>query len=160
MHRRGHVGAALCCYAPVGAALHRGGDPGLAVLGAAVAVALSTVPDTDEYLPIDHRGPTHTVWFVGGATILSAAIGGGAGIAVGRPIAVAATVGAAAALSLTSHLLADSITPMGIRPLYPVSMWYRSFDVTPAADPRANTTMLGAGILFTLVCQGIALAVP
>ena len=49
---------------------------------------------------------------------------------------------------------------MGIRPLYPVSMWYHSFDVTPAADPRANTTMLRAGILFTLVCQGIALAVP
>lgn len=130
------------------------------MLGAAVAVALSTVPDTDEYLSIDHWGPTHTVWFVGSATALSAAIGGGAGVAVGRSIAVAATVGAATALSLTLHLLADSITPMGIRPLYPVSMRHHSFDVTPAADPRANTTMLRAGTLLTLVCQGIALAVP
>ena len=41
-HRWGHVGAALLAYAPVGAAATAAGAPGLAALGAVVAV---TVPD-------------------------------------------------------------------------------------------------------------------
>ena len=111
-------------------------------------------------LPIDHRGPTHTVWFVLGGAAIVAAVAGIAGAAIGRPGAVAATGGIAAALSLGSHLLADSITPMGIRPLYPLSAWHHSFDITPAANPRANTTMLGVGTSFALLCQVIALGVP
>lgn len=160
MYRWGHVGSALFCYGPVGAALSRAGEPELALVGAVVAVALATVPDADEFLPIDHLGPTHTVWFVAAAAALSAVAGGIVGFAVGRPIAVAATVGGAAAISLTSHLLADSITPMGVRPFYPLSMWHHSFGVTPAANPRANTTMLGVGIAFALLCQGIVFALP
>lgn len=160
MYRWGHVGAALFVYGPVGAALNRAGEPGLAALGAVVAVACATIPDADELLPMDHRGPTHTVWFVLGGSLALAAVAGMVGASVGRPIAVAATVGVASALSLASHLLADSITPMGIRPLYPLSMWHHSFDVTPAANPRANTTMLGVGALFALFCQALALGVP
>ncbi len=160
MYRWGHVGAALFCYAPVGAVLSRSGTPELAALGAAVAVAFSTVPDADEFLPIDHRGPTHTVWFVVGAALLTAAVGAAVGAAAGRTIAIAATVGTATAISLGSHLLADSITPMGIRPFYPLSMWHHSFGITPAANPRANTTMLGVGIVVTVVCQAVAFSLP
>ena len=89
MYRWGHVGAALFCYGPVGAALSRAGDPELALAGTVVAVALATVPDIDEFLAIDHRGLTHTVWFVGGGAVLSAAVGVGVGLAIDRPIAVA-----------------------------------------------------------------------
>ncbi len=158
MYRWGHVGAALFLYSPVGAVLSHGGDPELALVGGVIAVALATVPDADEYLPIDHRGPTHTVWFAAGGATCVAAIGWLAGLAIGRPLALAATVGTAAAISLLSHLLADSITPMGIRPFYPVSMWHHSFDVTPAKNPRANTVMFGVGVTFVAVCQGFAYA--
>lgn len=157
MYTWGHVGAALFCYAPAGAALTHAGEPGLAVAGALVAAALSTLPDADEVLPIDHRGPTHTVWFVAGCAALVGAAGWAIGLAVGRPAAVAVALGGAAAVSLTSHLLADSITPMGVRPFYPVSAWHHSFGVTPAANPRANTTMLGVGVLFVLLCQALVL---
>ncbi|TKR25729.1 metal-dependent hydrolase [Natronomonas salsuginis] len=160
MYRWGHVGAALFVYGPVGAALSRGADPWLAAFGAAVAVACSTAPDADELLPIDHRGPTHTIWFVLGGTAVVASIAGVAGAPIGRQVTVAATAGTAAALSLGSHLLADSITPMGIRPLYPLSAWHHSFDITPAANPRANTSMLGVGLSFALLCQAIALGIP
>lgn len=158
MYTWGHVGAALFLYAPAGAALTRAAEPGLAVAGAGVAIALATLPDADELdvVPFDHRGPTHTVWFVAGCSLLLAGVGWLAGAAVGRPSTVAATFGLAAAISLTSHLLADSITPMGIRPFYPVSMWHHSFEVTPAANPRANTTMLAFGALFALLCQAAA----
>jgi len=160
MYRWGHVGAALFLYGPVGAALTRLGEPGLAALGAVVAVACATVPDADERLPIDHRGPTHTVWFVVAGAAVVALVGAIGGAAVGRPGAVAATAGVAAGLSLGSHVLADSITPMGIRPFYPLSAWHHSFDVTPAANPRANTAMLGAGVGFALACQAVAVGMP
>lgn len=159
MHSRGHVGAALFCYGFAGAALTRVNEPDLAIVGAIVAVVLATLPDADEYLPIAHRGLTHTVWFVTGVATLSALAGGILGYAVGRPLGVAVTVGAAAAIALGSHLLADSITPMGIRPFYPLSTWHHSFGVTPAANPRANTAMLGFGVAFALFCQLIAFAI-
>ncbi len=158
MYRWGHVGAALFCYGPVGAALSRAGDPELALAGTVVAVALATVPDIDEFLAIDHRGLTHTVWFVGGGAVLSAAVGVGVGLAIDRPIAVATAVGTAAAVSLVSHLLADSITPMGIRPFFPVSAWHHTFGITPAANQRANGAMLCAGFAFTIACQALVLA--
>lgn len=160
MYRWGHVGAALFCYAPMGGALSRIGELKLTILGAVFALLFATVPDADEYLPINHRGVTHTVWFVAAAAGLAAGIGGIIGVVVGRQLAIVVTVGMAAAISLTSHLLADSITPMGIRPLYPVSAWHHSFEITPAANPRANTTMLGVGIGFTLLCQGFTFVFP
>jgi inner membrane protein len=157
MYRRGHVGAALFCYAPMGAVLSRIGEPGLTVLGATITVLFATVPDADEYLPINHRGATHTIWFVAAAAGLAGGIGGIVGGVVGHQLAIGVIVGVATAISLTSHLLADSITPMGIRPFYPVSTWHRSFEITPAANPRANTAMLGIGIGFALLCQGFTL---
>lgn len=156
----GHVGAALFCYAPVGAALSRGGEPALALAGAAVAVALSTLPDADDYavVPFDHRGTTHTVWFVALGAGVGAGIGALAGLLVlGRPAALAATVGGATFVSLGSHLLADVITPMGIRPFYPLSMWHHSFDLTPAKDPRVNAAFLGVGLAVALAFQAVVL---
>lgn len=155
----GHVGAALCCYAPVAAAQSARGEPGLALLGAGVAVACSTLPDVDELdlLPVDHRGPTHTVWFVALGALLAAGIGALAGTFVGRPLAVAATVGVAASVSLGSHLLADVVTPMGVRPFYPLSAWHHSFDLTPAKNPRVNVTLLAVGLAVTVASQAVVL---
>ncbi|MEF8807754.1 metal-dependent hydrolase [Natronomonas sp.] len=157
MYRLGHVGAALCCYAPAAAALTANGDPALAAVGTAVAVAVSSLPDADELLSIPHRGPTHTVWFVAACSLLAAGVGFAAGARIGRPSALAVVVGSAAAISLTSHLLADSITPMGVRPFTPVSGWHHSFDVTPAANPRANAALFGAGTATALLAQALAL---
>jgi inner membrane protein len=151
----GHVGAALFCYAPVGAALSRGGEPTLALVGAAVAVACSTLPDADDYdvVPYDHRGPTHTVWFVAIGAAVAAGVGALAGLAVGRPVALAGTAGVAVFVSVGSHLLADVITPMGVRPFYPLSMWHHSVDLTPAKNPRVNTAFLGVGLAVAVAAQ-------
>lgn len=162
MYTWGHVGAALFCYAPAGAALTYHGEPALALVGAGVAIAFATFPDADELdlVPLEHRGTTHTVWFVAVCSLLLAAVGWAVGSLLGlSPGLLAATVGGAGAISLTSHLLADSITPMGIRPFYPLSMWHHSFGVTPAKNPRANTTMLAVGVLFALACQAVVVIV-
>lgn len=83
-------------------------------------------------------------------------VGAVVGATVGRPSGLAAAVGAASAVSLGSHLLADSITPMGIRPLYPLSTWHHSFDLTPAKNPRANVALLAGGGLLAVSCLAAA----
>ncbi|QLD86420.1 metal-dependent hydrolase [Natronomonas halophila] len=157
MYRLGHAGAALCCYGPVAALLSAGGDPTLAVAGTAIAVACSSLPDVDEVLPIPHRGPTHTVWFVTACSLLAAVIGVVAGARLGGPSTLATVFATATAVSLVSHLLADSITPMGVRPFAPLSDWHHSFDVIPAANRRANVALFGAGAGIALLAQTLAL---
>lgn len=147
MQGPGHVGTALLATTPFTAALAATGAPDLAVLGLAVAVAVASLPDFDQSLPIDHRGPTHTVWFVVGLGLL-AAVGGWLVAPRVGPVA-----GAAVGLSLTSHLLADSITPMGIRPFAPLSNRELCFDLVLAANRRANWLLFGAGLVVTLLAQ-------
>ncbi|WP_144923920.1 metal-dependent hydrolase [Halorubrum salsamenti] len=158
MYWRGHVGIALLAYAPVAGAIRAAGEPGLAVLGAAVAVAFATVPDLDHRLPVAHRGPTHTIAFAvaaGASVAFAAAIAVPAGdgaalfpprVGTGLPPWTPAFVGGVATLSLGSHIAGDAITPMGIWPLRPFRERHVTFDLTPAANSRANRLFLGAGV--------------
>jgi len=169
MYWRGHVGIALLAYAPVAGAVRVVGELGLTVVGAAVAVAFSTVPDLDHRLPVAHRGPTHTVAFAvaAGALVASAAAiafsaGDGtvfllAGDGTALPAWTPAYVGGVATLSLGSHVAGDAITPMGIWPLRPFRERHVSYDLTPAADPRANRLFLGAGVAALALSVGLTL---
>jgi|AntRauTorcE11898_2_1112593.scaffolds.fasta_scaffold00037_48 inner membrane protein len=165
MYWRGHVGIALLAYAPVAGAVRVAGEPELATLGAAVAVAFATLPDADHWLPIAHRGATHTVAFAvtagalaavvaglvlpGGADSVLLASGGTAGPAAtgaGLPPWSPTFLGGVVTLTLCSHVAGDAITPMGIRPLRPFRGWHVTFDLTPAANPRANRLFFGVGL--------------
>ncbi|MES3517012.1 MAG: metal-dependent hydrolase [Natronomonas sp.] len=140
MHAPGHVGAALLFYTPTAAFLMPV-DPALAVVGFGVAAAVSTLPDVDQQLPVPHRGPTHTLWFVLAATVAAGLL---TGVIAGSSTAVAG-IGLAVCLSLSSHLLADSITPMGIRPFAPLSRRRYTADLTPAANRSANAALFAVG---------------
>lgn len=150
MHVLGHVGATLAVYAPVGAVANAVGEPRLAVIGAIVAVSVSTLPDIDEFLPMTHRGVTHTCWFLAGASLAGAGAGWLAGLVLGRPATLAVVFGGATALSITTHLLLDSLTPMGIRPFSPLSRRWYSLDVIRSANPKANAALAVIGTLATL----------
>jgi len=160
MYWRGHVGIALLAYAPVAGAVRTAGEPGLATLGAVVAVAFATLPDADEWLPVAHRGPTHTVAFVAAAGAV-AALAVGVALPAGAPTGAAlppwtpAFVGGVAALSVCSHVAGDAITPMGIRPFRPLSRWHLTLDLTPAANPRANRLFLGIGVAAIALSVGL-----
>lgn len=159
MERWGHVGAALAAYAPVAFVTAALGLEDLALLGALAAVALATLPDVDHRLPLlSHRGPTHTVWFV----LLVATAGGAVGWSAGAPAGLAAAVGlaafggAVAGLAVASHVAVDALTPMGVRPLAPVSNRWISFDLTRSANPLANwlVLVLGSGVAIGAFALG------
>ncbi|THE65960.1 metal-dependent hydrolase [Salinadaptatus halalkaliphilus] len=149
MYQLGHYGAALLVYAPLGGVVAVLGAEWLAVVGGVVCVSLSTLPDIDHRLPgISHRGATHTVGF---ALLVGAAVASAAAILIdaaplaleGFVIAFAFLVGV---LAIGSHLLADALTPMGIRPFWPVRGSHYSLEVTRAANPIANYVLLALGV--------------
>ncbi|MCU4924630.1 metal-dependent hydrolase [Halobacteria archaeon AArc-dxtr1] len=154
MYQQGHYGAALLAYAPVGVAVGMAGFETAALLGAMACVSVSTLPDVDHRLPfVAHRGPTHSLAFVLLVAVSfaagMAAIGDVTGAAVGSErVGFAFVVGA---IGVGSHLLADAVTPMGIRPLWPVSDRHYTADLVAAKNPLANYALLGLGLAVTAV---------
>ncbi|MFC6732859.1 MULTISPECIES: metal-dependent hydrolase [unclassified Haladaptatus] len=147
MYATGHYGAALLVYAPVGVALTLSGQFELAVVGGGLMLAFSTLPDIDIKTPlIPHRGPTHTILF---ALLVGAGLGWVA-LRLTTPILAGFAFGVGV-LSIASHLLADWITPMGIKPFWPFSRRRYSLDLTTAKNPVANYLLLGLGVFVTAV---------
>ena len=148
MHRKGHVGASLVVYAPFGFLVAAFASLEAGAVGAVGVASLAMVPDLDMRIPfVKHRGITHTVWFA-----LLVGLGfGGVGLAVGLRSGVveALLFGGAGfvfgAVTIGSHLLADALTPMGIRPFAPVRDTEYTLDLFTAANPLANYALLGLG---------------
>ena len=154
MYRPGHYGVALLAYTPLGSVVALAGYEATAVVGCIVAVSLSTLPDYDLRIPfLEHRGPTHTLLF---ALLVGVALAGVTTTVVGENTAFAGlgVVGFAFAvgiLSIGSHLLADALTPAGIRPFWPFSNRRYTADVTRASSTLANYLLLALGVFVTVV---------
>ena len=158
MHREGHIGAALLAYTPVGGVALALGFDMFALVGGVVVVGLSMLPDYDQRVPgLDHRGPTHTVWFALLVGLVLGVVGGLAGRESG-PLAV---LGLAAfgflvgVVTIGSHILADSLTPAGVRPFAPYRDRRYSYDLARASNPIANYALLTVGVVT--VALGFAL---
>ncbi|MBP1902280.1 inner membrane protein [Halorubrum trapanicum] len=163
MHRNGHVGASLAVYAPFGFLVTALASIEVGLVGAAGVASLAMVPDLDIRVPfVKHRGITHTVWF---ALLVGVAFGV-VGLALGFQSGVAAALlfGGAGflfgAVTIVSHLLADALTPMGIRPYAPVWDTEYTLDLFTAANPLANYGLLGLGGVVAAVALVAGAAVP
>lgn len=157
MHREGHVGVALLAYAPVGALTLALGFGHLALLGAGGAVVLAMLPDYDQRVPgLEHRGPTHTVWFALAVGAVLGVFGGLSGAEHGLLSALALAVWASVVgvATVGSHIVADALTPAGVRPLAPYRNRHYSYDLARARNPLANYALLALGVL----AAGAALA--
>jgi inner membrane protein len=154
VYRTGHYGVALLVYAPVGFVLAAAGRPTAAVAGGGVVLALTPLPDYDQRVPfVEHRGVTHTLLFAG---VVGGGTGGATGALTGAP-ALTALGFALGTLAVLAHLLADVLTPAGVRPLWPLSSRSYSLSLTTAANPVANYLLLALGVFATAAA---ALAVP
>jgi inner membrane protein len=158
VYRNGHYGAALLCYVPVGFTLLAAGFEGVAAVGGALSLGLARAPDIDLRLPlVSHRGITHTLWFV----VFVAALCGAAGWVLATPLGLtsprtaAVFAGGIAGLSVTSHLLADVITPSGITPLWPLSGSHVTFDIVRADNWIANQVLLALGVFSAVAVTAV-----
>ncbi|WP_458206007.1 metal-dependent hydrolase [Haladaptatus sp. NG-SE-30] len=145
MYRPGHYGVALALYAPVGFVLVVAGLADRALVGGVALLALAMLPDLDSKTErLRHRGGTHSLLFAAVVGILSGIVGG---VLAGPWYAVFGVL--VGVLAVISHLLADVITPMGIRPFWPFSDRHYTLDVTPASDRTANYLLFVAGSTLT-----------
>ncbi|MFB6086653.1 MAG: metal-dependent hydrolase [Halodesulfurarchaeum sp.] len=151
MYRTGHYGAALLVYAPVAFLLLSAGLEGLAALGGAIVLGGAMLPDVDQRLPfVSHRGFTHTIWFALIVGLGLGAVGWIGGFEFGsvRRVGLAAFGFVVGTLTVGSHLFADALTPMGIRPFAPFGTDSCSLGVTRAGSPIGNTLLLVLGVLL------------
>jgi inner membrane protein len=160
MYVLGHVGISLLLYAPIVAGL-LSTKPLLAVLTGILMVGLAPLPDLDTRTQrVDHRGPTHTIWFALGVGLLVALVAGVGTVVLGTitggdsfgglrltPLWMAGWFGGVSTLTICGHLVGDLVTPMGIWPFRPLSDWHHTFDLTPSKSPRANQFCFGAGMV-------------
>lgn len=154
MKQTGHYGVALLLYSPIALFLLAQGYNGLALIGGALAIALATAPDCDCVVPfLKHRGVTHTVVFA----LLIGLLVGTAGWIVGSHVdVVTATTFSRFAfvvgtVTVISHLLADVLTPMGVRPFWPLSNRHFTLNLVLAKNWAANVVLFALGATATLL---------
>ncbi|WP_435154894.1 metal-dependent hydrolase [Haladaptatus sp. DFWS20] len=152
MYRPGHYGVALALYAPIGGILVAIGMVNRALLGVGILLALAMLPDLDSKTTrLNHRGPTHSLAF---ALLVGLLTGVVAGILAGIVSGISNGMWFAGfglfvgTLAIVSHLLADVVTPMGIRPFWPVSGRHYTLAITPSSDPRANYLLFVSGTVL------------
>lgn len=153
MYRHGHYGVSLLVYAPIAYTLVQFGEPGFAVLGGVLTLALTPVPDYDHRLPfVTHRGVTHTILFAVLVGSVLAATGWLIGTAVDTATGLRlATFGfCVGTFAIGAHLLADVITPAGITPFWPLSRRKYTLGLTRANNTVANYALLAAGVFATV----------
>jgi inner membrane protein len=164
MYRDGHFGVALALSVPIVGVLIAAGHSKVAGLVFAVVFASEPLPDLDStaYVSLPHRGPFHSIVFAAGVGFLASVVGFVFGTLFGTfaPI-IGVIVGSLSAFyGVCTHLVADVINPLGIRPFWPVSdRCYRIPEpdgVCKADNPIANVLFLFGGILLTLI---VAMAV-
>ena len=160
MHRRGHYGLALLAFSPLAFLLDIGHASSATLVGIVIVAGVAPLPDFDQRIPfVKHRGITHTVWFIIGMSMTASAVTWIAAVQGGKtlhqtvpaagpvsPVLPAFTVGFLVALGLTTHLLGDVITPMGIKPFAPVRETKYTWKLTTSGDATANNVLLVAGL--------------
>ena len=178
MHRTGHTGVTLAVYAPVAYVLVSDGQVTLALLGLIGMVVIEPLPDRDMEIPwLTHRGASHTllgalvIGLLAAATVvimsqiapvyLELSVDTSA-VAALDSVTLTLFAFAIGFLAVVAHLLGDVLTPMGIRPFWPVSARRFSLNLWTASNPLANPLLfvLGVSVLASAMWFSFDLIVP
>ncbi|AXR79913.1 metal-dependent hydrolase [Natrarchaeobaculum sulfurireducens] len=107
---------------------------------------------------VPHRGPTHTVWFVGAVGVATgfagALIGWNAGLL--EAILLGSFTFLIGAGTVISHIAADALTPAGVRPFAPRNETKYTYSVARVANPLANYALLAIGFVAAAGAVGLA----
>jgi inner membrane protein len=148
----GHFGITLFLCAPLANILVSSGHRVEVPRWVGIALVITLLPDFDIFLPwFTHRGITHSllaavclgVVVAAVVTAISRVRAPGPSENHVRQAILGFTVGAG---TVVGHLVGDVITPMGIRPFYPVDSVY-SLNLVYAKDVGANLAFVVIGIV-------------
>lgn len=143
MKALGHLGIAALAFTPVFVLMWSSGERRAIVVAVAVVGIGAMAPDVDLYVDaLAHRGVTHTIpaAFVGGCVV------GFIALAYTQGAHRSAFYGLVGTTAVLLHLVGDVLTPMGLRPLSPVSGWEVSLSLFLSRNPTVNRTTFAAGV--------------
>ena len=151
MYTKGHIGISLLLYAPIMSWLLANGFVGFGIAGFLFVGAFATLPDQDQNVWfLSHRGRSHSIgsaFIFGLSTVLilvlvftfSAMFLVPLGSIIGvPPMAIIGFFGFISVFTFISHLLADLLTPSGVRVLRPFSDKKYGAGLVYASNPVAN----------------------
>lgn len=142
MYRRGHLGLNALLYAPVVPLATARWSLQVALWGALIAIVTATLPDADERTGlIEHRSLTHTVWFALAVGVVTGVVT----LLVGFPTSVGWLGAAVGTGSVLAHLAGDVVTPMGLRPLAPLSNAHVTLDLFKSKNGAINRVVFLVG---------------
>ena len=147
----GHLGITLFLCAPLANVLVASGRRVEVPRWVGIALVVTLLPDFDFVLPwVTHRGVTHSLLAAGclgvGVAVVTAVRWDGSALSPDDRLRRARLGFVVGAGSVLSHLLGDLITPMGIRPFFPVDSVY-TLDLVYAKDIGANLAFVVVGVV-------------
>jgi inner membrane protein len=149
MYSPGHVGIALLCVTPLAAGLCLAGHRRAARVSVLGFLLTASAPDVDLYLAgVPHRGITHTLVAAGVVGLLFGIVA-----VLTRSPSLSTRVAdfvfgcLVGILGLSTHLLGDVVTPMGIQPFAPLVDAHYTLNLVYASDPTANAGLFVAGLV-------------
>ncbi|RZN60719.1 metal-dependent hydrolase [Methanonatronarchaeum sp. AMET6-2] len=155
LHQEGHIGLCLLFYTPIVYTGQHIGVPWiLLILSTATAISIANIPDIDlKTTFLSHRGFTHTILF---ALITGTTTGflylGIASLFNPFPLEIRIAVlllgFLTGFLAITSHIAGDMLTPMGVKPYWPLKNKKISLSLFKARNRLANTIFLALGIII------------
>ncbi|WGI18126.1 metal-dependent hydrolase [Methanonatronarchaeum sp. AMET-Sl] len=159
MYQEGHIGIALLFYGPVAYIYLELGTPWLVLFFTTLtAITLANLPDIDlKTRFLSHRGSTHTILFALIIGLFTAFTFLGV-ISLFKPLPTEIRIGAWILGFLTgftpilSHIFGDMLTPMGVKPFWPISDKKITTKMFKARNRIANTSFLIIGVfIFTSI---------
>lgn len=173
MYKNGHRGLALFLSAPIVAVLILLELYALAILFSSAAFFMPSIPDIDihlqEYLPISHRGITHTIWFALIVGVLFSLCG--YGLSFLPKFALLSIVGVSLPVFIVFcwfigfsvimfHICGDIITPMGVNIRSRHNRGGYSLDYVLAKNKIANHTAVVFGLTSNVLTIAISQQLP
>ncbi|GKZ16361.1 metal-dependent hydrolase [Haladaptatus sp. T7] len=163
MNPIGHLGIVLSVFGFVVFGLVARDETRAAKIVVVTALPMGLAPDIDlRITQLAHRGLTHTIWaaFLAGGVLALVAFRF-------EPLTLAGKgeetfYGFVTGFGgICCHLAGDVITPMGIKPLYPLLEKPHTFDLVYASNQSANLALLVFGVItFQIAVQQARIADP
>lgn len=177
MYKKGHIGLGLILYSPFLLTFLFLDMSTIAFIFGAIFIFLSYHPDIDmkiqrktsflrnKYLKAiipflsnilnatKHRKITHTIWYsiLWGMIIASLLFLYSQEYNFKTRILLTLTGFIIGSIGIISHLIGDVLTPMGIKPFYPIKNKKYTLDKVKAKNPYANYGFLIIGIVLNLL---------
>jgi len=177
MYKNGHFGVTLLLYSPVLVLLRFYSSIDIGLVGLLIALIITPLPDQDLNISyLRHRGFTHTVYFsvllgliaVVLFAIVSQIIYIQFEYSVPRRNDIFVFIFINTMFGILSHIIGDSLTPMGVKPFRLPSKYLESLPISwnakftlnlcKASNKTANSVLFTSGLILVLLSFTVPLS--